>query len=472
MRLVVLLLVSIVAGAVLGGAAAKATAPFELIVVVHGPGRVDSVPSGSINCPSTCDAVYPAATNVTLHATPDAGHTVVDRIGCVGASDSPDCVVSVNGLGTTIVAISFRPSAELQLFPEGHGSITVTPAGTDPSGEQPASRCADVGGLQLRSCDFYFVPDTLVTATATPEPGSTFLGWSRFDCPGTGSCTLTLHDLTSALTARFSPLPINVIIGGNGTGKVVSDPAAVECPDRCLGNDFPVGSTVTLKAVPDPAFPFVRWVFGCTPSATDPLSCTVTVDNYPVWIGVDLGEDENLVPPTRVSVLFDVTRAGSGSVKGDHIDCGDTCARTYSFGDAETLTAEAATGWRFVTWRGACAQQSSCRLNVGPVTTIQAVFAENLAPQIFAVKATGRRQARRISIRLQVAHAATATIAVQRLRTRRTVYSHAYPVRPGVSTVVVNVPRAAKAGTYKLTIDVRDAAGDGKRFVRTRRLGP
>jgi hypothetical protein len=471
-RLVVLLFVLFLAATALDGAAARATAPFELVVVVHGHGRVDSVPPGSIGCPTTCDAIYPAAGDVTLHSTPDPGYAVFERIGCVGPSDSPDCTATVNGFGATVVDISFRPAAELQLLPEGHGSITVTPAGTDPGGEEQASGCADLDGIQVRSCYLYFLPDTVVTATATPEPGSTFLGWSRFDCPGTGACTLTLHDLKSALTARFSPLPINVIVGGDGTGRVVSDPVAVDCPDRCLRNDFPVGTTVTLKAVPDPASPFVRWVFGCTPSPTDPLSCTVTVSNYPEWVGVDLGADESLAPPTRVSVLFDVTRAGSGSVKGNHIDCGDTCARTYSFGDAETLTADAASGWRFVTWRGACGQQSSCTLNVGPVTTIQAVFAENLAPRVVAIRSTGLRQTRRISIRLHVAHTATATIALRRLGTGRTVYSHAYPISSGASTVVVRVPRAAKPGPYRLTIDVRDASGDGKRFVRTERLGP
>lgn len=67
----------------------------------------------------------------------------------------------------------------------GSGTVTSSPAGID---------CG-------ATCAASFADGTMVTLTATPDPGSTFTGWSG-DCSGTGPCTVTM-DQDRAVTATF-----------------------------------------------------------------------------------------------------------------------------------------------------------------------------------------------------------------------------------------------------------------------------
>lgn len=48
-----------------------------------------------------------------------------------------------------------------------------------------------------------FPTSSEVILTATPDSSSSFTGWSGVDCPGTGSCTVTLTD-TVNVTAEFT----------------------------------------------------------------------------------------------------------------------------------------------------------------------------------------------------------------------------------------------------------------------------
>ena len=54
---------------------------------------------------------------------------------------------------------------------------------------------ASVSGPEIScgdTCLAVFDPDTVVTLSATPDPGSTFEGWSGGECSGTGLCTVTM----------------------------------------------------------------------------------------------------------------------------------------------------------------------------------------------------------------------------------------------------------------------------------------
>ena len=70
----------------------------------------------------------------------------------------------------------------------GSGSVTSSPAGID---------CSP-------TCSHEFEPNTMVTLTAAPGVGSTFVGWSDPSCLGTDPCTLTMTSDTS-ITATFNP---------------------------------------------------------------------------------------------------------------------------------------------------------------------------------------------------------------------------------------------------------------------------
>lgn len=89
---------------------------------------------------------------------------------------------------------AFGPSGEGEILKAsvsgtGQGTLTSTPAGIACPGACEAE--LNAGGL--------------ITLTATPAPGSAFLGWSG-DCTGTGPCQVSL-DAPSAVDAEFGPAP-------------------------------------------------------------------------------------------------------------------------------------------------------------------------------------------------------------------------------------------------------------------------
>jgi Divergent InlB B-repeat domain len=461
------------AGALSLPGASAAPQAGTLTIVVHGQGRVQSVSSTLIDCPTRCSASFPSPTTIQLRATANEGHALGQWGAGSGCGElAAECTVSVGSVNRTI-DVYFRPRARLQVWPAGRGTVTLSPPGTDARGEPADPACSDTTVDEQTGCLRYFLPNTSVSAGVMPGPGSTFVGWSRFGCTQLGPCQVTLDRDELSLTARFSPLPVNVIKVGNDTGTIVSEPAGIACPPTCSGVNFPFGSQVTLVAIPNPAFPFVRWIFGCTPSPTDPRRCTFTVTNFPQWVGVAVGEDGPAEPPSTVTVDFEVRVAGQGDVRGVEIDCGNRCVHRYGFGQRESLTARPAGGWRLADWEGtSCGREPGCVLHVGPVTSIRTVFVQNLAPQLLGIASSGKGATRRLVVRIGVARAARARLTLRRVGAAKASLIRQFPLQAGQNRLVLSIPRSAKAGRYRLTIAVSDDLGGGRTYVRIRRLGP
>jgi hypothetical protein len=108
------------------------------------------------------------------------------------------------------------------------------------------------GGINCTSgaCSAGETPNSSVTLTATPAPGSTFIGWSGASCSGTGTCTVALA-YDQNVIATFGP-------GGSiaATGATGSTPAVQGTP--------PAAGTVssrvrcTLKVVSNQVLPAAR----------------------------------------------------------------------------------------------------------------------------------------------------------------------------------------------------------------------
>lgn len=435
-------------------------------IVVHGQGRVTSEPAGAIDCPGDCSHTFSGSTNLTLRAAPASGWATGANAIC-GEADT--CTLALDDAGHTL-HVYFRPRAKLEVWPNGEGTIALSPTPADSRGEPITAPC-DVENVFLPvGCDRYYLPGTTVTATATAAPGSTFLGWSAHGCAGTGPCSLTLSRDSSTLVGRFTPLEVRVLPGEYDSGSIVSEPAGIACPPTCTAS-FPFGSQVTLVARPDPASPFLSWKFGCAPTTADPHRCVLTVTNRPNWVGVALGEDVDVFPPATLSVLFLVTPKGQGSVSGRELDCGSKCEHRYEFGSREELRARPAAGWRFTGWEGACAKKPTCALYVGPVTTVAARFTENLAPQLLSVRATGTKAGRKLTVRLSVRHAAQARLQLRRDGTTTLLAQRRYPLTGGANTLVLSVPAKTKPGRLRLTIAVSDGLGGGRTYVRVLKVG-
>ena len=435
-------------------------------IVLHGQGRVTSEPAGAIDCPGDCSHPFTGSTSLTLRAAPASGWVTAQNAFC-GETDL--CTVSLNDFDYTL-DVYFRPRAKLQLWPNGDGAITLSPTPADWRGEPDTSPCTPGNSDAGTGCELYYLPGTAVTATAAAVAPSTFLGWSAHGCSGTGACAVTLSRDSTSLVARFTPLEVRVIRGGNGTGSIVSEPAGIACPPTCTA-PFPYGSEVTLVAQPDPAAPFLSWKFGCTPTAADPRRCVLTATNRPNWVGVALGEDDEIGQPTNLSVLFDVTREGQGTVTGRELECGGKCENRYAFGSQEELSATAANGWRFTAWTGACAKAPMCRLYVGPVTSVAARFTENLAPQLESVRATGSKAGRKLRIRLSVRHSAQARLKLRREGAAKLLVDRRYQLSGGATTLVLAVPAKTKPGRLRLTISVSDGLGGGRTYTRVLKVG-
>jgi len=458
-------------------AGARAPAVTEAVttsatIVVHGPGRVVSDPPGEIDCPGRCTVSFATTRTLRLRATAPDGHTIAGWIPSVGGGcgEVTECTLALGNFDHTI-HVHVRPTASLQLWPNGDGVLTVSPAGTDARGDAADAACTRENALAGTGCILYYVPGTEVTVSATAPAGGAFLGWSAHHCRGTSSCRMTPTRAQPSLVGRFTPLEVRVIRGGDLTGRVVSEPSGISCPPTCAA-PFPAGTRVTLVAQPDAAAPFLSWKFGCTPAATDPRRCTLLVTNNPTWAGVALGADEPINPPTNLAVLFDVTREGRGTVVGRSLDCGRKCEHRYPFGTQEELWARPAAGWRFTGWRGACAPQATCRLHVGPVTSVAALFRENLAPRLLSVSARRTGAERRVGVRVSVRAPAQARLRLRRHGSEAFAADRRYRLGRGTTTLVLPVPAGAPAGRYRLVAAVADGAGGGRTFVRDLRLAP
>ena len=83
------------------------------------------------------------------------------------------------------------------------------------------------------TCSAFFLPGTMVTLTAAPPAGSSFVGWSG-SCSGTGACTLTINSAQSVgatFNSDFSLsatalTPASVSPGASSTSTVNVVPAA------------------------------------------------------------------------------------------------------------------------------------------------------------------------------------------------------------------------------------------------------
>jgi hypothetical protein len=87
--------------------------------------------------------------------------------------------------------------------PGGGFSVSVTKTGAA-SGSIGSSPPGIVCGA---TCSFTYPAGKVVTLTAVPAPGSTFIGWSRGGCSGTRPCTM-VGNVPVTVTATFAVLPV------------------------------------------------------------------------------------------------------------------------------------------------------------------------------------------------------------------------------------------------------------------------
>jgi Divergent InlB B-repeat domain len=244
------------------GAGQSVTADFDpqntLTVGTSGSGSVTS-DTGGIDCPDTsCSAVYPLGTAVTLTANADGGAVLAGWSGaCSGIA--PTCVVTMNGPHAATATFVDAQTLSVGITGGGTGSVSSSP---------PGISCATGN---TGTCIDAFVQGTTVVLTATPDANSVFTGWTGGGCDGTTApCQVTMSTDVS-VSADFAPTyPLTVQTVGNGS--VTSSPAGISCPGVCSVT-LVSGTVVTLTATPVSGWAFSGWSGACSGSGV----CQVTM---------------------------------------------------------------------------------------------------------------------------------------------------------------------------------------------------
>jgi hypothetical protein len=324
--------------------------PFDLTLEASPGGTASADPASG---------PYDPGTSVTLTATPDPGFAFAGWSGDVSGTQNP--VTLVMDADKSVTA-SFAPEYTVTLSPDPGGSIDLAPP----------------GGVYLAG--------SVVVATATPDAGFLFRGWTG-DLSGVENPTTLAVDADKAVGAQFAR-PTLVVTAGTG-GSV--DPA---------GGTYDAGSVVTLTASPDPGFAFAGWS-GDVSGTQNPATLVMDADKsvtagfvpeYVVSLSPDPGGSIDLAPPGGVYLAGTVVvatatpdagylfRGWSGDLSGAEnptnlvvdadkavgaqfarptliVTAGpggsvDPAGGTYDAGSVVTLTATPDPGFAFAGWSG------------------------------------------------------------------------------------------------------------------------
>ncbi len=184
----------------------------------------------------------------TLTLAPD-GTFSYDNDGNESPSDSFVYEVCDDGTpvecATATVTIAVRAPVRVTIirFGFGDGSVTSSPAGID---------C----GV---TCSATFAGGVPIALTATPAGTSVFGGFS-----GDPDCEdgVLEPDADKLCYARFDatavPGILTVVLAGDGSGRVTSEPAGIDCPGSCSAG-YPIPTRVLLAAEPDAGSVFTGW---------------------------------------------------------------------------------------------------------------------------------------------------------------------------------------------------------------------
>ena len=213
-------------------------------MTINGAGSVSD--GASFSCGSgTCTTTYAANASVTLTATPHSGSSFTGWSGdCSGTST---CVLSMTA-SHTVTATFSNSGPQLNIGEAGNGTGTVS---SNPAGISCQSTCTAP-----------FSMGQIVTLTAVPSSGSTFMGWSGGGCSGTGTCSVTMNS-AQTVVATFTRTggtscpasgTTNWIAPGNGNWSVGTNWSTGSQPVSgaivCIANGASGAHVVTVDVNP------------------------------------------------------------------------------------------------------------------------------------------------------------------------------------------------------------------------------
>jgi uncharacterized repeat protein (TIGR02543 family) len=277
-------------------------------------------------------ATYNHGTQVTLTATPLAGHSFLGWSGDASGSANP-LVVTMDRARTITAQFTYA----LAVAVSGDGQVSKSP-------DQTA-----------------YAPGTAVTLTATPGTGSSFVAWGG-DTTGSASPMVVTVRSNRSITATFATNQYTLATSSAGHGTVTRS------PDQA---SYAHGAVVTVTAVPDAGYHLAGWSGDATGTA-NPLS--VTMDG----------------PKSVVATFAINSYALALSVSGSGTVARVPDQATYDHGTVVQLTATPSTGWHFVGWSGdATGGANPVSVTMNAAKTVTATFAIDTHPLDVTVAGSG-----------------------------------------------------------------------------------
>jgi len=239
----------------------------------------------------------------------------------------------------------------------GAGTVTSSPAGVQCTG----------------SCTANFSTGTSVTLTAQPASGYSFTGWTGA-CSGTAACVVALSSTQSVVATFTSNAPNTNLVMLNivGSGTVSSNPAGIQCSANCSAA-FPAGSSVTLSAQPASGYSFSGWGGACSGTTT----CTVVMSATQTMTA---NFAANPPPPGNQTLSLNIAGSGTVTSSPSGINCTSSCTASFTTGTTVNLSAQAATGYTFAGWSGACTGAAGCAVVMSAAETATATFVSTPPP--------------------------------------------------------------------------------------------
>ena len=266
---------------------------------------------------------YDHGTQVRLTASPAEGWQFVEWQGDVTGTENPAQITVDNPKEVT--AVFEKKSYELTVNIQGEGTVA----------EQI---------IQAKSTNYEH--GTTVELTANPATGYKFVEWSGA-ITGSENPTQITVDNPKEVTAIFEKKSFAVSTSTTGEGSILKKPNQTE---------YDYGSTVELAADPSTGWKFTGWQGDAT-GTDNPLSLTV-----------DKTKDITGVFEKKTFPLI-LNTSGEGSITKNPDQS------EYEYGSTVDLTAEPATGYKFVEWAGASTSADpQIQLTMDKVKEVTAVF--------------------------------------------------------------------------------------------------
>ena len=261
------------------------------------------------------------------------------------------CVLVGCGGGHSTGSGNKQPPASHTLTVQvaGDGKVTSSPAGID---------CG-------AACSVSFAQ--AVTLTAVPSANAMFAGWSGA-CSGTGACVVAMT-ADATVTAAFQAAgttPHQLRLTMQGSGRVVSSPAGVDCSQSCTA---PLVGATTLTAQAAAGWQLKAWSGACSGAADCALPANADADVTATFI--------QLAAAAVLSISVD----GTGLVNSsDGTHCAGKCDVSLPVGTPVSLTATPGSGMSFAGWSGPCSGLQPCSFTLSANTTVGARFISGPPP--------------------------------------------------------------------------------------------